>query len=105
VLSRFLGGDNALTLIISPVVVAALFQPRRGRLAARVDQRFYRGTYDTRKPLEAFAAVRREKVDLGPVAGPLVAIIEATLRPAPIAWWIRPAKERPRTTDLTDADR
>jgi hypothetical protein len=56
VLASFLGPNNAVVLVVSTLVVAALFQPLRQRVQQLVDRRFYRSKYDAAQVVAGFGA-------------------------------------------------
>jgi len=91
-LVSLLGQSNAVVLVGSTLVVAALFQPLRQRI---VDRRFYRSKYDAAKIVAAFSATLRQEVDLDQVREQLLAVVQETMQPAHISLWLR----RPTKTE------
>ncbi len=88
-LVSLLGQSNAVVLVGSTLVVAALFQPLRQRIQRIVDRRFYRSKYDAAKIVAAFSATLHQEVDLDQVREQLLAVVQETMQPAHISLWLR----------------
>jgi len=82
--------DNSVALVISTLIIAALFQPLRHRLQKIIDRRFYLSKYDAATIIQGFAATLRNEVDLPTLSEQLQKVVQQTMQPAHMSLWLRP---------------
>jgi hypothetical protein len=91
-------GESALAVAASTLVVAALFQPARRRVQAAVDRRFNRRRYNAATSIQAFSSRLREQIDLDTLSTELLAVVDQTMEPTRVLFWLRPSP--PSSSDI-----
>ena len=91
-LASLFGPNNAVVLVVSTLIVAALFQPLRWHVQQMVDRRFYRSKYDAAQVLASFSETLRQEVNLDQLYEQLLMVVCETVQPAHLSLWLRPRK-------------
>ena len=85
------GQRSPIAIVLSTLVMAALFSSLHRRVQATLDRRFYRHKYDAAQTLTAFAATARDEVELDKLTAELLHVVEKTIQPTYVSLWLRQA--------------
>lgn len=87
-LANIFGPGDAVVLVVSTLIVAALFQPLRRWVQQLVDRRFYRSKYDAALVVTRFGETLHQEVNLEQLRGQLLAVVQETVQPASLSLWL-----------------
>ncbi len=76
---------SPLAIVISTLLIAALFNPLRRRVQELIDRRFFRKKYQAEQVLSQFATAARDEVDLDTLTGELLEVIRETIQPESVS--------------------
>jgi hypothetical protein len=92
VLSR-LTGQSQGAIVVSTLLVAALFNPLRRGIQETINRRFYRKKYDAARTMEHFSASLRYQVEMDQLTNELVEVVEETVQPETTTLWLLRGKK------------
>ncbi len=85
------GETSDLAIVVSTLLIAALFSPVRRRVQELIDRRLYRRKYDAEKTLADFQKNLRDEVEVETLKANLVGVVSDTMQPTRLALWVKPA--------------
>lgn len=81
--------SDTVAVVVTTLLIAAIFQPLRRTIQEVIDQRFYRHKYDAARTLANFGATLRNEVNLEDLTEHLLSTVSETMQPAHISLWLR----------------
>jgi len=94
VLQALTGQGSTPAVVISTLMVVAIFTPLRRRIQDFIDRRFYRRKYNAEKIMAAWNAGIRDEVDIDQLSLRLVGVVEETLQPERVSLWLKKHKRK-----------
>lgn len=86
------GQQSPAALVISTLLIAALFNPLRRRVQDFIDRRFYRQKYNAELALADFAASASRETEIASLSDRLLLITRKTLHPENVSLWLAPTQ-------------
>lgn len=98
-----LTGQSPVVIVMTTLLVAALFAPLRRWVQALVDRAFYRTKYNATRTLAAFGEQMRVETDLEALREHVVEVVRQTMQPAQVSLWLNTPPRRNASHALEDA--
>jgi hypothetical protein len=89
VFTRVTGEKSAVALVLSTLLIAALFTPVRHRIQDFIDRRFFRKKYNAQQVLADFARTVRDETDIEALTAALLKVVEETMQPKRVTMWLK----------------
>jgi len=76
-------------VVISTLLIAAVFNPLRKRVQDFIDRRFYRRKYDAFQTLAAFTRTARDETQLEALVPALLGAVQDSVQPDKVWLWLK----------------
>ena len=87
------GQRSPVVIVVSTLLIAALFAPLRRRVQSGIDRRFFRQKYNAQRVLAQFAQTARDEVELEAFTAEVIRVARETVQPESASIWLR--KDKP----------
>ena len=80
--------QSPIIIVLSTLLIAAMFNPLRRRVQTAVDRRFFRQKYDAQQVLAQFVQTARDETDMEALTAELTHVIQETMQPKTLILWL-----------------